>query len=83
MRYQESLSIAAAQDENPFFYDHDPHAMHRGAGGYFAWYKLLLITLVFAAWVGIADYANREALRLSEFVQTKADAWDEAQPLIR
>lgn len=71
-------AMAMAQDlsNDPFFIGADEHALRRGPGGYFAWYKLVAITLAFAVWVALADYANREALRLAEFLNTKAEVWN-------
>jgi len=68
-------SSANAQSEDPFFRA-DQHGLRRGPGGYFAWYKLVLITVVFSSWIAVADYANREALRLADYLQTKAEVWN-------
>jgi general secretion pathway protein E len=57
------------------FHEHDPHGMWRGPGGYFASYKILIVVLVFTIWVALVDYANREALRLDEYLKTKAPVW--------
>jgi len=57
------------------FHEHDVHGMWRGPGGYFAGYKILIIVLVFTIWVALVDYANREALRLEDYLKAKAPVW--------
>lgn len=66
--------IGWAQVEE-LFNKNDPHGMTRGPGGYFAGYKILILVLVFTIWVALTDYANREALRLEEYLKTKAPVW--------
>lgn len=41
------------------------HDIQRGPGFYFAWWKLLLIWLLFLAWVKSADWVNRDSQLLS------------------
>ncbi len=57
------------------FDDQDTHRMWRGPSGYFASYKLGIVVVVFTAWVVLADYANRDALRLEDHLKTKAEVW--------
>lgn len=57
------------------FHEHDVHGMWRGPGGYFAAYKIVIVVLVFTIWVAVVDYANREALRLDDYLKTKAPIW--------
>ncbi|MDP1562859.1 MAG: hypothetical protein Q8M16_15890, partial [Pirellulaceae bacterium] len=57
------------------FHEHDAHGMWRGPGGYFAAYKIVIVVLVFTIWVAVVDYANREALRLEDYLKTKAPVW--------
>ncbi|MBL8892535.1 MAG: hypothetical protein JNL67_21340 [Planctomycetaceae bacterium] len=66
--------IGCAQVEE-LFHKNDPHGMWRGPGGYFAGYKIVILVLVFTIWVALTDYANREALRLEEYLKTKAPVW--------
>lgn len=66
--------IGWAQVEK-LFYENDSHGMWRGPGGYFAGYKVVILALVFMIWVALTDYANREALRLDEYLKTKAPVW--------
>lgn len=66
--------VTLAQDS--FFSERDEHGLIRGSGGYLAWWKLLIIAVLFSVWVGLADYANREALRLADYLQTKAEVWN-------
>lgn len=67
-------TMAWAQVDQLFF-DGDKHGIWRGPGGYFAAYKLVLIVLAFTGWVILVDWANREALRLQSFLQTKPEVW--------
>jgi len=65
---------AWAQTDELFF-NHDPHGMWRGPGGYFAWYKLVTLVVLFAAWIALADYANREAIRLEKHMKAPPELW--------
>jgi len=42
----------------------NPHQFDRGPGGYFSLFKLLLIWLVFVAWVRTTDWINRDCRRV-------------------
>jgi general secretion pathway protein E len=57
------------------FHEHDVHGMWRGPGGYFAAYKIVILVLIFTMWVAVVDYANREALRLEDYMKAKALVW--------
>ncbi len=54
----------------------DPHYIDRGAGGYFSWIKLLMMIVMFLAWVRIAEWVNRDAIRFAEFTNQPAKIWN-------
>ena len=41
-------------------YPLDGHKITRGSGGYFAWWKLLLLAVMFLLWVRTTDWINRD-----------------------
>ena len=50
-----------------------------GPGGYFSWWKLLLIAAVFIFWVRMADWVNRDAMKIGERTNMAPEVWN---PLI-
>ncbi|MGY8749310.1 MAG: ATPase, T2SS/T4P/T4SS family [Pirellulales bacterium] len=47
-----------------------------GPGGYFAWWKLLLIAVVFILWVRMADWANRDSMKIGERTNMQSEFWN-------
>lgn len=47
-----------------------------GVGAYFAWYKLLLIAIVYLLWVFFADRMNRDLLRWGEELKMPVTVWN-------
>ncbi|HMO12798.1 MAG TPA: ATPase, T2SS/T4P/T4SS family, partial [Pirellulaceae bacterium] len=54
----------------------DEHTIFRGSGGYFAWWKLLLIGLTFVAWIKAADWINRDAIKFQEQHGLAPEVWN-------
>lgn len=47
-----------------------------GVGAYFAWYKILLIAIVYLLWVFLASRMNRDLLRWGEELKMPATMWN-------
>ncbi len=47
-----------------------------GPGGYFAWWKLLLIVAVFIFWVRMADWVNRDSMKIGERMDMQPEFWN-------
>ncbi|MDG1511052.1 MAG: ATPase, T2SS/T4P/T4SS family [Mariniblastus sp.] len=47
-----------------------------GPGGYFSWWKLLLIAAVFIFWVRMADWANRDSMKIGERMGMQPEFWN-------
>lgn len=60
----------------PWSDEDDIHALNRSDGAYFAWIKLLTLILGFVGWVILADWVNREGLRLDRYLPIKIEAWN-------
>ena len=46
-----------------------------GPGGYLSWWKLLLIAVVFIFWVRIADWVNRDSMKIGERMNMQSEFW--------
>ncbi|MGI9519318.1 MAG: ATPase, T2SS/T4P/T4SS family [Pirellulaceae bacterium] len=68
--------LFAQSDWPPYPSAGGEHDIVRGAGGYFSWIKLLLIVVIFLAWVKAADWINRDAVRFSEHTGMSADVFN-------
>jgi len=72
-------SRAYGQDvwpEYPQVDPNDPHTILRGPGGYFAWWKLLAIALVFVGWVKLTDWMNKDAIRFKNQHGLAPEIWN-------
>ena len=47
-----------------------------GPGGYFSWWKLLLIAAVFIFWVRMADWVNRDSMKIGERMSMQPEFWN-------
>ncbi|MDA7903257.1 ATPase, T2SS/T4P/T4SS family [Mariniblastus sp.] len=47
-----------------------------GPGGYLSWWKLLLIAVVFIFWVRIADWVNRDSMKIGERMNMQSEFWN-------
>ncbi|MDB2525541.1 ATPase, T2SS/T4P/T4SS family [Mariniblastus sp.] len=47
-----------------------------GPGGYFSWWKILLIAAVFIFWVRMADWANRDSMKIGERMSMQPEFWN-------
>ena len=52
------------------------HDINRGPGGYFAWWKLLSITVVFLIWVKLTDWMNKDASDIGETTNLHPEIWN-------
>ncbi len=48
----------------------------RGPGGYLSWWKLLLIALVFLLWVRVADWINRDTMKIGGRTRLPSEIWN-------
>ena len=48
----------------------------RGPGDYLSWWKLLLITIVFLLWVRMADWINRDTMKIGERTKMPSEIWN-------
>jgi type II secretory ATPase GspE/PulE/Tfp pilus assembly ATPase PilB-like protein len=48
----------------------------RGPGGYLSWWKLLLITIVFVLFVKMADWINRDTMKIGERISMSGEFWN-------
>ncbi len=48
----------------------------RGPGGYLSWWKLLLIAIVFILWVKMADWINRDSMKIGERIRMLPVFWN-------
>lgn len=48
----------------------------RGPGGYLAWYKLLLIAIVFLVWVRMTDWINRDGQAFGAGINLVPEVWN-------
>ncbi len=48
----------------------------RGPGDYLAWYKLLLLWLVFIGWVRTTDWINRDTLEIGDGIDMPSSIWN-------
>lgn len=51
-------------------------AYERGPGDYLSWWKLLTITIVFLLWVRMADWINRDALKIGDRTNLPPEIWN-------
>ena len=54
----------------------DPHTIDRGPGGYFAWWKLLMIALVFVMWVKMTDWMNQDTIKFQKQHGLAPQVWN-------
>lgn len=52
------------------------HDIDRGPGGYLAWYKLLLIAIVYMVWVRLSDWINRDGQKLGKDTELWPEIWN-------
>jgi len=63
--------------ENLFAQNPESDIQHPpGPGGYFSWWKLLLIATVFIFWVRIADWVNRDSMKIGERMNMQSEFWN-------
>ena len=48
----------------------------RGPGAYLSWIKLLMVIGVFILWVRMADWLNRDAMKIGELTKLKPEVWN-------
>jgi type II secretory ATPase GspE/PulE/Tfp pilus assembly ATPase PilB-like protein len=48
----------------------------RGPGGYLSWWKMLLVTLVFLLWVRMADWINRDTMKIGDRINLTSEFWN-------
>ncbi len=58
-----------AQDSRSFDYQSRP-------GGYLSWIKLLAIAVVFLLWVRMADWINRDAMKIGDKTKMLPEVWN-------
>ncbi len=78
---QDQSEVEAAADGNwppyrPAAELADPHSIYRGPGGYFAGWKLVLITVVFLVWVKLADWINRDSIKFKSQHELYPQVWN-------
>lgn len=68
---EQAVEVAAAEEikpRNPF---RDPPA-----GANLAWYKLLMIAIVFLIWVKTTDWANQTAMKIGSEIEMPPEIWN-------
>lgn len=48
----------------------------RGPGGYLSWWKMTVITVVFLFWVRLADWINRDAMKIGTRTKLPPEIWN-------
>ena len=48
----------------------------RGPGGYLSWWKMLVITVVFLLWVRVADWINRDTMKIGDRTKLPSQIWN-------
>ena len=48
----------------------------RGPGGYLAWYKLLLVAIVYLVWVRLTDWVNRDGQAFGKDIGLHPEVWN-------
>ena len=48
----------------------------QGPGAYLSWWKLLVVALLFLAWVKMADWMNKDGMKIGELTQMKPELWN-------
>lgn len=63
--------------DNLFAQDPNSTTLYKpGPGGYFSWWKFLLIAAVFIFWVRIADWVNRDSMKIGERMSMQSEFWN-------
>jgi type II secretory ATPase GspE/PulE/Tfp pilus assembly ATPase PilB-like protein len=63
--------------DNLFAQDPDSALQYKpGPGGYLSWWKLLLIAAVFIFWVRMADWVNRDSMKIGERMSMQPEFWN-------
>lgn len=71
------VSPAAAQTWPDYPNDSiDVHSIDRGPGGYLAWYKILLVVIVYFVWIRLADSVNRDAQLNEKKLGIRPELWN-------
>lgn len=47
-----------------------------GPGGYLSWWKLLVVAIVFLLWVKMADWVNRDTMKIGERTELRSELWN-------
>ena len=62
--------------DNLFAQDPGVATMYKpGPGGYLSWWKLLLIVVVFIFWVRMADWVNRDSMKIGKRTSMQSEFW--------
>ena len=48
----------------------------QGPGAYLSWWKLLVVALLFLCWVKMADWMNKDGMKIGELTQMKPELWN-------
>ena len=70
-----SAAVVAVTPDSLWAQASSEHAMVRGPGSYLAWEKLLLVTVVFLAWVKAADWVNRDSQYVGQDTKMPPEIW--------
>ena len=54
----------------------DQHTFVRREGGYLAWYKLLLVSVVLFVWVAACEWVNKDVQRTTRVTKLSAETWN-------
>ena len=47
-----------------------------GPGAYLSWWKLLIVIVLFLTWVKMADWINRDGMKIGELTRLKPEVWN-------
>ncbi|MCH2181595.1 MAG: Flp pilus assembly complex ATPase component TadA [Mariniblastus sp.] len=51
-------------------------SLGQGPGAYLSWWKLLIVIVLFLGWVKMADWINKDGMKIGELTRLKPEIWN-------